>query len=67
MAGMNAMCLQTVETLTLTGLLADPLIRMVMDSDGVSEEEMRTLMQHMRDVIAARSAAYGARVPEHLR
>lgn len=37
------MCMTTIEPLTLAGLLADPLTRMVMHSDGVSEQEFAEL------------------------
>lgn len=33
------MCMTAIEPLTLAGLLADPLTRMVMHSDGVSEHD----------------------------
>jgi len=49
------MCTVRVEALSFPGLLEDPLIRMMMDSDGVSDGELRELMTHMRDIVAART------------
>jgi len=37
------MCMTATETLTLAGLLADPLTRLVMHSDGVSEQDFAEL------------------------
>lgn len=37
------MCMTVMEPLTLAGLLSDPLTRMVMHSDGVSEQEFAEL------------------------
>lgn len=48
------MCMMTVEMLTFPALLEDPLIRLMMDSDGVSSGELQQLMSHMRDVVVAR-------------
>ncbi len=55
---MDMMCTVRIEALSFPGLLEDPLIRMMMDSDGVSDGEMRELMTHMRDVVVARTG-YG--------
>lgn len=52
---MDAMCTVRVEALSFPGMLEDPLIRMMMDSDGVSDGEMRELMTHLREVVAART------------
>lgn len=46
------MCMTVIETLTLSGLLADPLTRMVMHSDGVSEQEFTELWQRIQDMRA---------------
>jgi hypothetical protein len=35
-------------------LLRDPLIRLVMKSDGVTEQEMIAVMEHLRCALAAR-------------
>jgi DNA invertase Pin-like site-specific DNA recombinase len=35
-------------------LLRDPLIRLVMESDGVTEQEMIALMDQLRRALAAR-------------
>jgi ABC-type phosphonate transport system ATPase subunit len=39
---------------TFPDLLRDPLIRLVMASDGISEQEMRAVMNQLRRVLAAR-------------
>jgi hypothetical protein len=44
----------TSDTLTMAGMLQDPLIRMVMRSDGVSETDMSALLTRVKDTLAAR-------------
>ena len=51
---MAVMCMTDSGTLTLTGLLQDPLTRMVMRSDGVSEQDFSDLMLHVQDCLLAR-------------
>lgn len=51
---MKMMCIRSVEILSFPALLADPLVRMAMASDGISEQEMRSLLQHVSAVIAER-------------
>ncbi|MDR3537481.1 MAG: hypothetical protein P4L71_13370 [Acetobacteraceae bacterium] len=41
-------------TLTLTGLLQDPLTRMLMRSDGVSEQDFSDLLLRVKDCLLAR-------------
>ncbi len=53
------MCTTTISTLTLTAMLQDPLIKMVMRSDNVSEEDHSELLFRVKDTLAAR-----ARIPE---
>lgn len=48
------MCRLSVEMLTFPALLEDPMIRMMMDCDGVSEGELRQLMSRMRDIVVTR-------------
>ena len=48
------MCSRSVEVLCFPALLADPLVRMAMASDGVNEQEMRALLQHVSELIAQR-------------
>lgn len=43
----------------LARLLRDPLIRLVMDSDNVTEEAMIALIQQLRRSLAAREADVG--------
>ena len=40
------MCMNGTEPLTLAGMMSDPLIRMVMYSDGVSPEDFEALWRH---------------------
>jgi hypothetical protein len=51
---MNAMCMLSMERLSFPALLEDPLIRMMMDSDGVSTDALHELMTHVRDIVVAR-------------
>ena len=48
------MCATTDGTLTLAGMLTDPLIRAVMRSDGISEHELETLLSRMKDRLESR-------------
>ena len=46
------MCAVTIETFTLTSLLRDPLIQMVMQSDGVLEKDLAALMFRMKAALS---------------
>ncbi|MGE0224227.1 MAG: hypothetical protein AB7F35_23520 [Acetobacteraceae bacterium] len=48
------MCTTTSETLTLAGMLADPLILMAMQRDGISEDDWSDLLFRVKDTLAAR-------------
>ncbi len=48
------MCTTTIDTLTFTALLRDPLIQMVRRSDGVSDEDFADLLHRIRDRLIAR-------------
>ncbi|MSP00785.1 MAG: hypothetical protein EXR07_07025 [Acetobacteraceae bacterium] len=48
------MCTTTFGTLTLAGMLTDPLIKAVMRSDGVSEHEFSALLFRVKDTLAER-------------
>jgi hypothetical protein len=50
----RAMCTTTFETLTLAGLLHDPLIRAVMHSDRVSEGDYEALLFRVKRTLANR-------------
>lgn len=52
-----AMCTTTISTLTLAGLLQDPLIQMVMRSDKVSESDHSELLHRVKDSLIARGPA----------
>lgn len=51
---MAAMCMTTIDTLTFTALLRDPLIQMMRRSDGVSEEDFSDLLHRVRDRLIER-------------
>lgn len=51
-----AMCTTTISTLTMACMLRDPLIRMVMHSDGVSDDDMSELLSRVKDTLTARGA-----------
>jgi hypothetical protein len=46
-----------ISTLTLTGMLQDPLIQLVNRSDNVSEEDFSELMLRVQDVLVTRDQA----------
>ena len=48
------MCTTTFDTLTLAGMLKDPLIRAVMRSDRVSEGEYEALLFRVKDMLTDR-------------
>jgi hypothetical protein len=50
----SAMCTEQTTAPTLLGWLRDPMIRLVMDSDGVTEKEMIALVRRIRLAVAAR-------------
>ena len=45
------MCMTAIEKLTLAGLLADPLTRLVMHSDGVSEQDFADLWLRIQGLV----------------
>jgi hypothetical protein len=55
------MCTTTYGTLTLAGMLNDPMIRAMMRSDHVSEGEYAALLFRVKDTLAARD--YGPAEP----
>jgi hypothetical protein len=54
---------------TLRGWLRDPMIRLVMESDGVTDEDMIALVRRVCDAVASRPASMAHtsqwRVPDH--
>jgi hypothetical protein len=48
------MCTTTFGTLTLAGLLSDPMILEMMRSDGVSERDHEALLLRVKDTLASR-------------
>ena len=56
------MCTTTISTLTLTGLLQDPLIQMVMRSDNVSQQDHSELLHRVKDTLMSRDGTMEALV-----
>ena len=50
------MCINAECGLTMAGLLSDPLIQMMMRSDGVSQQEHADLWERTREAAIARYA-----------
>ncbi len=48
------MCTEQTTAPTLRGWLRDPMIRLMMQSDGVTEQEMIALVRRVTAAIAAR-------------
>jgi len=55
------MCSTSKYERAVIDLLQDPLIRLVMDSDGVTEQALIAILEHLRIALAARSSTAGAR------
>ncbi len=53
------MCTTTISTLTLTTMLQDPLIKLVMRSDNVSEQDHSALLHRVQQSLIARNAEIG--------
>jgi hypothetical protein len=53
------MCAGSDDDVVLTGLLRAPLIRLVMESDGVTERAMIALVERVRQSLAARERSTG--------
>jgi hypothetical protein len=61
----TAMCTTTSGTLTLATMLTDPLIRAMMRSDHVSEDDHAALLLRVKDRLAERGwPEQPTRVPE---
>ena len=50
------MCRESHDEMRSPDLLRDPLVRLVMESDGVTEWEMIAVMDQLRCVLATRDA-----------
>ena len=48
------MCQESARALTFESMLTDPLVRMMMQADGVTVQDMLSVMQVARDAVAAR-------------
>ncbi len=48
------MCTTTINTLTLAGLLQDPLVQMVMRSDNVSQADHSELLHRVKETLNTR-------------
>jgi hypothetical protein len=51
----TVMCTTTITTLTMAGLLQDPLVLMMMQSDNVSQEDHSALLHRVQESLVARS------------
>ena len=54
------MCTASKNERCVIELLQDPLIRLVMDSDGVTEQAMIAILENLRIALAARDIKNGA-------
>jgi hypothetical protein len=61
------MCTTTISTLTLTSMLQDPLIQMVMRSDNVSEQDHSALLHRVQRSLLARCVEIGNVQSDYLR
>ena len=50
----KAMCTMTIRTLNLNAMLQDPLIKLVMRSDNVSEQDHSDLLYRVQQSLVAR-------------
>jgi hypothetical protein len=57
------MCTATISTLTLTTMLQDPLIELVMRSDNVSEQDHSDLLYRVKELLLSRADVADACVP----
>jgi hypothetical protein len=57
------MCTTTIRTLTLAAMLQDPLIKLVMRSDNVSEEDHSELLYRVKQSLVMRADITEACVP----
>jgi hypothetical protein len=51
------MCKDEAKTLTFETLLNDPLAHMLMESDGVTQAELKAVLERAQAAIAAREVA----------
>jgi hypothetical protein len=66
METVTVMCTTTINTLTLAGLLQDPLIQMVMRSYNVSEEDHSELLYRVKDTLMSRASTSESSLPAGL-
>lgn len=59
------MCMTTIRTLTLSSLLHDPLVQLVMRSDNVSEEDHSELLHRVQTALMARQPQPQTVLHEH--
>src|SRR5258708_7848274 len=55
-AGAASMCQSDSQQLTFETLLSDPLVRLVMQSDGVSTADLVAVLEIAREAVVAREA-----------
>jgi hypothetical protein len=56
MGMVTVMCTTTISTLTLAGLLQDPLIQLMMRSDNVSESDHTELLYRVKESLTTRAS-----------
>ncbi len=61
------MCTTTISTLTLTTMLKDPLIQLVMRSDNVSEQDHAALLHRVQRSLLTRCVEISRVRPDHPR
>jgi hypothetical protein len=57
------MCTTTISTLTLAAMLQDPLIKLMMHSDNVSEQDHSALLYRVKESLIMRANVANLRVP----
>lgn len=60
------MCTEQTTAPTLRGWLRDPMIRMVMQSDGVTEQDMIALVRRITAAVASRPDQVQSFAPWHV-
>lgn len=58
------MCMTTISTLTMNAMLQDPLIKLVMRSDNVSEQDYSAMLHRVQQSLIARTAEISRNRPE---
>ena len=62
---MRPMCMTTIRTLNMNAMLQDPLIKLVMRSDNVSEQDYSALLHRVQKSLIARNAEIACQRPDY--